>query len=71
MLCAGYHTGGVDACSGDSGGPLMLWDSATLRWVQTGIVSAGAGCAEPGYYGLYTRLADFTGWINETVAVQE
>ncbi len=71
MLCAGYQTGGVDACSGDSGGPLMVWDSATLQWVQTGIVSAGAGCAEPGYYGLYTRLADFTGWINETMTVQQ
>lgn len=68
MLCAGYQDGGIDACAGDSGGPLLLWDAEGLRWVQTGIVSAGAGCAEPGYYGLYTRLADFGEWINAEMA---
>ncbi len=69
MLCAGYQNGGIDACSGDSGGPLLLWDAESLRWIQTGIVSAGAGCAEPGYYGLYTRLADFGEWINAEIAM--
>ncbi len=69
MLCAGYQNGGVDACSGDSGGPLLVWDAEALRWIQTGIVSAGAGCAEPGYYGLYTRLADFGDWINAEMAM--
>jgi len=62
-LCAGYSNGGIDACVGDSGGPLMAWDEQTQGWQQIGIVSAGAGCAEPGYYGLYTRVASFTAWI--------
>ncbi len=63
MVCAGYKTGGIDACAGDSGGPLLIWNNTTGQWLQIGIVSAGAGCAEPGYYGLYTRLADFADWI--------
>ena len=62
-LCAGYSAGGVDACVGDSGGPLVAWDAEQETWQQLGIVSAGAGCAEPGYYGLYTRVASFTDWI--------
>jgi secreted trypsin-like serine protease len=68
MLCAGYQDGGIDACSGDSGGPLMVWNDAAAQWVQMGVVSAGAGCAEPGYFGLYTRLADFTDWIAAVIA---
>jgi len=65
MVCAGYKTGGIDACAGDSGGPLMIWDNELDRWTQVGIVSAGAGCAEPGYYGLYTNLTDFADWIEK------
>lgn len=64
MVCAGYLDGGIDACAGDSGGPLMTWDEQAGTWVQIGIVSAGAGCAEPGYYGLYTEVADYFDWIN-------
>ena len=64
MLCAGYLTGGIDACAGDSGGPLMIWNEDDRNWVQIGIISAGAGCAEPGYVGLYTRLSDFSQWIS-------
>jgi hypothetical protein len=53
QLCAG--TAGKDACQGDSGGPLALLSGGT--WTLVGIVSAGAGCAWPGYPGLYTRVA--------------
>lgn len=67
MLCAGYKTGGIDACAGDSGGPLMVWDNELDQWTQVGIVSAGAGCAEPGYYGLYTNLIDFADWIETMI----
>ncbi len=62
-LCAGYSDGGIDACVGDSGGPLVAWDEVSQGWQQIGIVSAGAGCAEPGYYGLYTRVSSFQEWI--------
>lgn len=67
MVCAGYLDGGIDACAGDSGGPLMVWNERQLTWVQIGIVSAGAGCAEPGYYGLYTEVVDYLEWIDTVI----
>lgn len=63
MLCAGYAAGGKDSCQGDSGGPLIVPDG-NGGWLQAGIVSWGAGCAQPNQYGVYTRLANYTGWIN-------
>ena len=61
MLCAGFQSGGKDACSGDSGGPLMV--NANGGWRQVGIVSFGEGCALPDFYGVYTKVADFQSWL--------
>ncbi len=63
MICAGYAGGGKDSCQGDSGGPLIVPDG-NGGWLQAGIVSWGEGCAEPNKYGVYTRLANYTLWIN-------
>lgn len=60
MFCAGLEQGGKDACSGDSGGP-MVDDEGTL----IGIVSWGAGCARPGLSGVYSRVAGFIPFINK------
>jgi hypothetical protein len=59
MLCAGFQSGGADTCAGDSGGPLQApLPGAGYRLV--GITSWGVGCAEPGFPGVYTRIADTT-----------
>jgi len=65
MFCAGLTEGGKDSCTGDSGGPIMV--QAGGVWNQAGIVSFGDGCAKPGSFGVYTRIAKFTDWINNTM----
>lgn len=61
MFCAGVPAGGKDSCNGDSGGPL------TIGSTQWGIVSWGAGCAEPGHAGVYTRVPNFVDWIADNI----
>lgn len=66
MVCAGFDAGGADTCQGDSGGPLLvpLGDGTHL---QVGIVSWGSGCADAGFFGVYTRTVTYTCWIAETM----
>lgn len=63
MICAGFAQGGKDACQGDSGSPLVVPDGGG-GWLQAGIVSWGVGCARESYYGVYTRVSQYTSWIN-------
>lgn len=65
MLCAGYSYGGKDSCSGDSGGPLMVFIDE--QWVHAGVVSWGYGCAQSGYYGVYARTTQAINFIKQYV----
>jgi secreted trypsin-like serine protease len=62
-LCAGRPGGGVDTCSGDSGGPLR--DAAGTL---VGVTSWGAGCGRPGLPGVYTRVSAVAGWVERALA---
>ncbi|KAM9856065.1 trypsin [Aulostomus maculatus] len=61
MLCAGYISGGKDACKGDSGGPLVCEGRVY------GLVSWGKGCAESQFPGVYTAVANYRRWIDNTI----
>ncbi|CAF0852456.1 unnamed protein product [Adineta ricciae] len=67
QFCAGVMPlGGKDTCQGDSGGPLMMFTTANV-WQIVGITSNGIGCAEKNLPGVYTRVAAFQTWINDTM----
>ncbi|XP_063282577.1 transmembrane protease serine 6 isoform X1 [Pelobates fuscus] len=68
MFCAGYRDGSKDACLGDSGSPLVC-KVPRGRWVQFGLVSWGAGCGIPKYFGVYSRLTRLVGWIHNVTGV--
>ncbi len=67
MLCAGDDIYQRDTCLGDSGGPLIAFDETRKTWKQIGITSWGFGCAEPEFYGVYTRIKHYSEFIEKTM----
>jgi len=67
MLCA-HSTEGRDACSGDSGGPLIMQhEDGPAQDLLVGVVSWGAVCGSRKYPGVYARLSSAYKWINDVV----
>ena len=68
MLCAESPTliNPTDTCFGDSGAGLTV-QNGTEKPYLLGIASWGVGCAKQGYAGVYTRVANYTGWINNHI----
>merc|ERR1711983_609548 len=66
MFCAGHEQGKMDACLGDSGGPLIIHYNG--RWTLIGITSAGFGCAVDKQPGIYHKIGKTTGWIRKQIS---
>ncbi|XP_018019458.1 chymotrypsin-like elastase family member 2A [Hyalella azteca] len=65
MFCA--YADGKDACQGDSGGPFVR-ELSPDRFVQTGVVSYGLGCARPDTPGVYTNVSSYIAWLRDNTA---
>lgn len=65
MLCAGVPGGGIDACSGDSGGALTVQRGGAPA--IAGVVSWGTGCARAAFPGVYARVSTYAAWIRDQI----
>ena len=63
LICAGEE--GKDACSKDSGTPMVCIENG--KPVITGITSFGFACGVDGYPGVYTEVVDYRRWIISTM----
>jgi trypsin len=59
QFCAGVDAGGIGACHGDSGGPVVDECSGTV----VGIISHALGCAQPNYPQINVYIGHYLDWI--------
>jgi Trypsin len=64
MMCA--YSSGQDACSGDSGAPLIRTGSSSAWDVVLAVVSWGNGCVKE-HPGVYARISYQYPWIKDLV----
>lgn len=65
-ICAGLPEGGVDACYGDSGSPILSSCGKEGKLFVVGTTSYGYGCAKPDFPAVYTRISHYYDWIMDT-----
>ena len=53
----------ADTCSGDSGGPYIMYSNK--QWYLVGIVSWGPECGKTKMVGFYTNTGKFYDWIKD------
>ncbi|XP_039344951.1 mannan-binding lectin serine protease 1 isoform X2 [Mauremys reevesii] len=70
MICAGEQEGGKDACSGDSGGPMVTLSNQNNHWQLIGTVSWGDGCGQNDRYGVYSSVSKSLAWIKQVTGVE-
>ncbi|XP_038125866.1 vitamin K-dependent protein C isoform X2 [Cyprinodon tularosa] len=63
VLCAGILGERIDACEGDSGGPMVTLYRDT--WFLIGLVSWGEGCGMVDKLGIYTKVSNYNEWISQ------
>ncbi len=72
MFCAGDDVKRVDSCQGDSGGPLLFpmlgYGTKEQPYEVRGIVSWGPARCGHVSKGYYTKVQNYLGWIEETMA---
>lgn len=55
------------ACPGDSGSPLVTYDTRNGGWTLIGLLSNGAKSCFKGMPEIYTKVGDYLDWIYETI----
>ncbi|EPY78127.1 mannan-binding lectin serine protease 1 precursor [Camelus ferus] len=70
MICAGEKEGGMDACSGDSGGPMVTLDIERGQWYLVGTVSWGVDCGKKDRYGVYSYIFHNKDWIQRVTRMK-
>ncbi|XP_053373880.1 atrial natriuretic peptide-converting enzyme-like [Mercenaria mercenaria] len=67
-MCAGYYSGAISACKGDSGSPLMCSDNRG-QWTVVGVMSHGVNGCDGGSLrraNRYARVSTSIDWIQMT-----
>uniref|UniRef100_A0A4D5R981 Scol-S1 n=1 Tax=Scolopendra viridis TaxID=118503 RepID=A0A4D5R981_SCOVI len=62
FMCAGGEEG-KDACKGDGGGPLACEYNGVYK--LAGIVAWGIGCGQKEVPGVYVKVSNYAGWIQQ------
>ena len=55
------------ACPGDSGAPLVTFDTKNGGWTLIGLLSNGAKSCFKGLPEVYTKVGDYLDWIYKTM----